>query len=150
MRSSDGHSLTSQCIFNMTKVGAAIWICAADPLCSTAMDYYNRNCQKMFTGKKCSRRCKNSLDIMLRQKSAAKLATCYCEGTEDFECINIRRNTDVLCFGKNEVVEVIENTVESKPKTSGAPKDRSLIIVIFSFLATCLLTGTVNKSGSRL
>lgn len=119
---------------------AATWICAADPLCSTAMDYYNRNCQKMFTGKKCSRRCKNSLDIMLRQKSAAKLATCYCEGTEDFECINIRRNTDVLCFGKKEVVEVIENTVESKPKTSGAPKDRSLVLVIFSFLATCLLT----------
>ena len=27
---------------------AATWICAADPLCSTAMDYYNRNCQKMF------------------------------------------------------------------------------------------------------
>ena len=129
---------------------AATWICAADPLCSTAMDYYNRNCQKMFTGKKCSRRCKNSLDIMLRQKSAAKLATCYCEGTEDFECINIRRNTDVLCFGKKEVVKVIENTVESKPKTSGAPKDRSLILVIFSFLATCLLTGAVKKSPSRL
>jgi len=117
---------------------AATWICAADPLCSTAMDYYNRNCQKMFMGKKCSKRCKNSLDIMLRQKSAAKLATCYCEGTEDFECINIRRNTDVLCFGKKEVVEVIENTVEIK--TSGAVKDRSLLLVIFSFLATYLLT----------
>jgi len=116
----------------------ATWICAANPLCSTAMDYYNRNCQKMFMGKKCSKRCKNSLDIMLRQESANKLATCYCEGTEDFECINIRRNTDVLCFGKKEVVEIIENTVEIK--TSGAAKDRSQVLVIFSFLATCLLT----------
>jgi len=119
---------------------AATWICAADTLCSTAMDYYNRNCQKMFMGKKCSRRCKNSLDIMLRQKSAAKLATCYCEGTEDFECINIRRNTDVLCFGKKEVVEMVENTVEIETKTSGATKDRSLVLVILSFLATCFLT----------
>jgi len=76
---------------------------------------------------------------VLRQKSAAKLATCYCDGTEDFECINIRRNTDVLCFGKKEVVEVLDNSVESKPKTSGAGKDRSLILVIFSFLATCLV-----------
>ena len=56
----------------------------------------------------------------------------------------------MLCFGKKEVVEVIENTVESKPKTSGAPKDRSLILVIFSFLATFLVTGAVNKSPSRL
>jgi len=119
---------------------AATWICAADPLCSTAMEYYNRNCQKMFLGKKCSRRCKNSLDIMLRQKSAAKLATCFCEGTEDYDCINIRRNTDILCFGKKEVVEVIENTVESVTKTSGAPRHKNLILIVSSFLVTCLLT----------
>jgi len=130
---------------------AATWICAADPLCSTAMDYYNRNCQKMFTGKKCSRRCKNSLDIMLRQESAAKLATCYCDGSEDFDCINIRRNTDILCFGKKEVFEVLDNSVESKPKVSGAGKDkRSLVIVIISFLTTYLVAelGTAVNSFS--
>lgn len=94
----------------------ATWICAADVTCATAMDYYNRNCQKMFRGEKCSRRCKNSLDIMLRQPAAAKLATCYCEGNEDFECINIRRNTDVLCFGKKDPQDIIDNSIDDEEK----------------------------------
>ena len=127
---------------------AATWICAADPLCSTAMDYYNRNCHKMFKGIKCSRRCKNSLDILLRQKAAAKLSTCYCEGTEDFECVNIRRNTDVLCFGKNDpqLEDIEDNSVggDQKPRTSGAWRDKSLSLVIISVLASWSLTEIGN------
>ena len=128
---------------------AATWICAADPLCSTAMDYYNRNCQKMFKGIKCSRRCKNSLDILLRQKAAAKLSTCYCEGTEDFECVNIRRNTDVLCFGKKDPLleDIEDNSVDGdqKPKSSGAWRDnKSLSLLIISVLASWSLTEIGN------
>ena len=37
----------------------AQWICSADPLCSTALEYYNRFCQSMFRGKKCTDRCMN-------------------------------------------------------------------------------------------
>ena len=128
----------------------ATWICAADVTCATAMDYYNRNCQKMFRGEKCSRRCKNSLDIMLRQPAAAKLATCYCEGNEDFECINIRRNTDVLCFGKKDPQDIIDNSIdvdEKPPKASSASsKRKSFSFIIFSFLVTFALT----SSGSAI
>ena len=131
---------------------AATWICAADPLCSTAMDYYNRNCQKMFKGIKCSKRCKNSLDILLRQKAAAKLSTCYCEGTEDFECVKIRRNTDVLCFGKKDPLleDIEDNTIDGdhKQKTSGAWRDKSLSLLIISVLVSWSLAeiGTVLRS----
>ena len=52
---------------------AAQWICAADPLCSTALEYYNRFCQAMFRGKKCSDRCMNSIGILRRQPKASKL-----------------------------------------------------------------------------
>jgi growth arrest-specific protein 1 len=48
----------------------AQWICIADPLCSTALDYYNRFCRSMFAGKKCTLRCKNSISILRRQVSA--------------------------------------------------------------------------------
>ena len=101
---------------------AATWICGADAVCGTALQYYNANCQKMFRGQKCSKRCKNSLDILLRQKAAAKLSTCYCEGTEDFDCINIRRNTDVLCFGKKPDTDFEDNEidVEEKPSKTGS------------------------------
>ena len=101
---------------------AATWICGADAVCGTALQYYNANCQKMFRGQKCSKRCKNSLDILLRQRAAAKLSTCYCEGTEDFDCINIRRNTDVLCFGKKPDTDFEDNEidVEEKPSKTGS------------------------------
>jgi len=108
---------------------AATWICSADATCATAMDYYNRNCKKMFRGEKCSKRCKNSLDILLRQKAAAKLATCYCEGNEEFECINIRRNTDVLCFGKKDPSEEMDNEIDVDEKPS---KHNSALINIES------------------
>lgn len=118
---------------------AATWICGADAVCGTALQYYNANCKKMFRGEKCSKRCKNSLDILLRQKAAAKLSTCYCDGTEDFECINIRRNTDVLCFGKKPDTDFIDNEidVEEKPlKTNGSWRNKGTALIILSFLTT--------------
>ena len=118
---------------------AATWICGADSGCGTALQYYNSNCKKMFRGEKCSKRCKNSLDILLRQKAAAKLSTCYCEGTEDFECVNIRRNTDVLCFGKKPDTDILDNEidVEEKPlKTNESWRNKGTSLIILSFLTT--------------
>lgn len=123
---------------------AATWICAADPLCSTAMLYYQENCSAMFKGRKCSKKCKNSLDIMLRQEAAAKLSTCTCEGTEDFDCAAVRLYTDVLCFGKKIVLEEVEtNEVEQTPpaKTSGSAKTTGrTMYVLVSFLASCYVS----------
>lgn len=47
----------------------AQWICGADALCSTALDYYHRFCRAMFRGHKCTHRCKNSISILRRQVS---------------------------------------------------------------------------------
>jgi len=115
---------------------AATWICMADPLCSTALNYYNRNCQAMFKGGKCSRRCKNSLEILMRQNTASKLSTCFCDGTEDFECEEIRENTDNLCFNK---VKVVNDTVVELPESGGGMPGSSLVVVI-SMLCSILNT----------
>jgi len=124
---------------------AATWICAADPQCSTAMLYYQENCAAMFKGRKCSRKCKNSLDIMLRQEAAAKLSSCTCEGTEDFDCAAVRLYTDVLCFGKKIIVEEVEtNEVDQRPpqtKTSKSTKSTGrTMYVLVSFLASCYVS----------
>ena len=121
---------------------AATWICGADAVCGTALQYYNANCQKMFRGQKCSKRCKNSLDILLRQKAAAKLSTCYCEGTEDFECINIRRNTDVLCFGKKPDTDFMDNEidVDEKPVKAGS------VSILHSSAVLVILLGMFSAS----
>jgi len=76
----------------------AQWICGADTLCSTALKFYHKFCRSMFLGKKCSRRCKNSIDILRKQEKAAKLDSCVCNGREDFDCLSIRRNMERMCF----------------------------------------------------
>ncbi|XP_045584936.2 growth arrest-specific protein 1 [Procambarus clarkii] len=76
----------------------AHWICSADTLCSTAISYYDRFCRRMFVGKGCSLRCNNSISILQRQKAAAKLETCVCDGTETFDCAGIKKNMARLCF----------------------------------------------------
>jgi hypothetical protein len=101
----------------------------ADPLCSTALNYYNKNCQAMFKGGKCSKRCNNSLDILMRHESAGKLATCFCDGTEEFKCKEIRENTENLCFEKEKDVS---NTIDEEEvhESKGIMKKSSLLVVI--------------------
>lgn len=78
----------------------ARWICMADPLCNTALDYYHLYCRGLFHGHKCSHRCNNSLSILDRQEKAAKLRSCYCDGSEDFPCQRVKYNTERYCFGR--------------------------------------------------
>ncbi|XP_015515018.1 growth arrest-specific protein 1 [Neodiprion lecontei] len=87
---------------NNTRVSCRIAtsICNADTLCAKALEYYNGFCGSMFRGKKCTKRCRNSINILRRQDKAAKLITCVCDGAEDYDCTGIHRNMNWLCFGK--------------------------------------------------
>ncbi len=78
----------------------ARWICISDTMCRTALEYYNMFCRGLFQGSKCNSRCKNSLSILERQEKAAKLRTCYCDGTEDFPCKRVKYNTERYCYGR--------------------------------------------------
>lgn len=78
----------------------ARWICISDTMCRTALEYYNIFCRGLFQGSKCTNRCKNSLSILERQEKAAKLRTCYCDGTEDFPCKRVKYNTERYCYGR--------------------------------------------------
>jgi len=118
----------------------ATWICMADPLCSTALDYYNKNCQAMFKGGSCSRRCKNSLNILMKQVSARKLTNCFCDGTEEFKCSQIRENTNRLCFDKKKENEIEDNVVLDRSKVMTMKTDSLLAVIsiMFSVLNTNL------------
>jgi len=78
----------------------ASYICMAEPGCSTALQYYNNNCRSMFEGRKCNKRCKNSLEILMKQEQSRKLTNCICDGTETYDCENIRQNMERLCYNK--------------------------------------------------
>lgn len=98
----------------------AQWICGADNLCGTALDYYFRNCRAMFAGRRCSRRCNNSISILQRQHRAAKLHTCFCDGDPQARsgCVDIKRNMNRLCFGKE--VPFDEEREEETNRIDGA------------------------------
>jgi len=78
----------------------ASYICMAEPGCSNALQYYNNNCRAMFEGRKCNKRCKNSLEILMKQEQSRKLTNCICDGTETYHCENIRQNMERLCYNK--------------------------------------------------
>lgn len=95
---------------SIVSCNTARWVCMADPLCSTALDYYHHFCAKLFYGHHCNHRCNNSLSILNRQVNAQKLRTCFCDGTEDFPCKLVKYNTQKYCYGiVTPVVHFIEN-----------------------------------------
>ncbi|XP_068231583.1 growth arrest-specific protein 1-like isoform X2 [Palaemon carinicauda] len=100
---------------SVVSCSVAHWICSADTQCSTAISYYDRFCRKMFIGRECGYKCNNSISILQRQEKAAKLETCICDGTEDFDCVGIKKNMARLCFhqyDENELQKEEEETNE--------------------------------------
>jgi growth arrest-specific protein 1 len=116
----------------------AQWICAADALCSTALDYYNRYCRAMFQGKKCTHRCNNSISILRRQEKAAKLNSCRCDGHEEYDCPRIHTNMARLCFHK----ESPDHTM-LPPPPSGAPAP-AISLVLVHLMASLLRWAVVS------
>lgn len=60
-------------------------------------------------------RCRNSIDILIRQEKAEKLNTCICDGNEGYNCKGIHRNMNVLCFGKKKNYNR-KKPIQKKPK----------------------------------
>ncbi|CAD6225305.1 GSCOCG00005612001-RA-CDS [Cotesia congregata] len=105
-------------LMNNTRLSCKIatGICNADTLCFTALQYYHKHCKHMFNGRRCTHRCRNSLNILLRQDKAASLKTCVCDGREDYDCRGVHRNMHILCFNKTEE-EYSQILLEQYPDT---------------------------------
>lgn len=85
----------------------------------------------------------NSISILRRQPSSSKLETCFCDGTEDFDCVAIKTNMAELCFRPDDD-DILDNDIDvdhkSSTKLSGslrAKLDRYL--VIFTLFATLII-----------
>lgn len=119
---------------NKTRVSCRIatWICNADAICSTALAYYNGYCKSMFHGKKCTHRCRNSINILRRQEKADKLNTCYCDGAEDYDCKSIHRNMNVLCYKKSHHIYHDEKKLNDDTSTNNIPNRSSNAVGIDS------------------
>ena len=68
--------------------------------------------------------CLNSIKILERQISATKLKSCYCDGTENFDCVGIKTNMEELCFKET-------NEIDIDTKNSKAYKCRFSVMLFF-------------------
>lgn len=98
---------------SMVSCTTASYICMSDPGCKTALQYYNLNCQAMFQGRRCDKKCKNSLEILLKQQKSKKLQNCICDGSENFNCQEIRKNMEKLCYAKTTSQNPSESTSQT-------------------------------------
>lgn len=89
----------------------ARWICEADTSCLTALQYYYDHCSRLFSGLKCTSRCRNSLEILSRQPHARKLRACTCDGSEDYNCQALKLNTETMCFHSKQKTKTDANSV---------------------------------------
>ena len=118
----------------------ARWICAADAPCAKALEYYDQFCRAMFRGRKCTKRCMNSINILRRQRGADKLEQCYCDGSENFPCREIKSNMDTLCFrdDHDDMSNDIRDGGKTKSSGSFSAKLHRFMIVVCVVLSLML------------
>lgn len=106
----------------------------APPPAATAVSYRCTTIQTPPPSDRCSYRCNNSISILQRQKAAAKLETCTCDGSEAFDCSGIKRNMARLCFHQyderqleqeEELTNQVDTTAASKARLNSATGLRS-------------------------
>lgn len=90
----------------VVKCSLAQLLCEADTECQFALAFYWDHCAGLIRGEKCTARCNNSLTVLYQLESAKKYLTCECDGTEEFQCMKIRRYTERLCFFKEDETRV--------------------------------------------
>ncbi|XP_063045213.1 growth arrest-specific protein 1 [Engraulis encrasicolus] len=71
--------------------------CEEDHSCHTSMTAYLSNCGQLFNGRKCSSRCKNTIQQMLLIPNGMLLNRCVCDGVERPFCEVVKENMIKLC-----------------------------------------------------
>jgi len=76
----------------------AHWMCQVDPVCSSALGYYQEYCKRvLLQGSPCTERCLNSAEILRRQEQATRLNRCRCDRAP--ECLHSKERMVRLCYG---------------------------------------------------
>ena len=75
--------------------------CKADPTCVEAWNYYRYLCDKTFVGKECTKRCNDSLAILMRHRVGVNVRDCSCDQSDSSydKCRTEQNNLQKLCYG---------------------------------------------------
>lgn len=78
--------------------------CEEDSSCHASLSAYLSSCGQLFNGRKCSSRCKATIQQMLVLPSGVLLDRCVCDGVERPFCEVVKDNMRKLCFTGEHVV----------------------------------------------
>ncbi|XP_030649354.1 growth arrest-specific protein 1 [Chanos chanos] len=71
--------------------------CEDDPSCHETLTAYLSNCGQLFNGRKCSSKCKTTIQQMLFIPNGMLLNRCVCDGVERPFCEVVKENMLKLC-----------------------------------------------------
>ncbi|XP_061567641.1 growth arrest-specific protein 1 [Cololabis saira] len=102
--------------------------CDRDGRCSAALAAYLSGCGQLFNGRKCSAKCKATIQQMLLVPDGALLNRCVCDGVERPFCEVVKENMSRLCaLGDPAVVSDrpdVDELYEDDEDDPGGDRDR--------------------------
>lgn len=120
--------------------------CEEDSSCHASLSAYLSYCGQLFNGRKCSSKCKATIQQMLFMPNGVLLNRCVCDGVERPFCEVVKENMKKLCFiGEHIVVSEqpdVDDMYEDEdydPKeemdvarSSASPVSSSYILLLFA------------------
>ncbi|XP_058606990.1 growth arrest-specific protein 1 [Onychostoma macrolepis] len=106
--------------------------CEDEPSCQSSLTAYLSHCGQLFNGRKCSSRCKSTIEELLFMPSGVLLNQCVCDGLERPFCEVVKQNMVKLCsMGDNSVPMDHDGTddayededYEAKPESEATDAD---------------------------
>ncbi|KAM4710165.1 growth arrest-specific protein 1 [Discoglossus pictus] len=76
-------------------------LCESDRRCSSSLNHYLLQCNRLFNGLRCTDECKAVIGDMMQVPKALLLNDCVCDGMERPICESIKENMARLCFGSD-------------------------------------------------
>ncbi|XP_052008311.1 growth arrest-specific protein 1-like [Xyrauchen texanus] len=71
--------------------------CEDEPSCQKSLTTYLSHCGQLFNGRKCSSRCKSTIEELLFMPNGVLLNQCVCDGLERPFCEVVKHNMVKLC-----------------------------------------------------
>lgn len=78
--------------------------CEEDSACHASLSAYLSYCGQLFNGRKCSSKCKATIQQMLFMPNGVLLNRCVCDGVERPFCEVVKENMRQLCFVGEHIV----------------------------------------------
>ncbi|KAI4882134.1 hypothetical protein NFI96_007378 [Prochilodus magdalenae] len=108
--------------------------CEENPSCQTSLTAYLSSCGQLFNGRKCSARCKATIEELLFMPDGVLLDKCICDGVERPFCEVVKENMVRLCSvgdrGAQTVQESLDDAYEDEDYEGKGEREKDVDAVV--------------------